>query len=240
MGLFDGAANGKGSCSEIAKSLGFPVILLVDCASMGQSVAALVYGFLNHDPELSIAGLILNRVGSDRHEAMLHEALSSSPIPILGAIRRNASLSRPSRHLGLIQARQRCRIHLYLPPSPSRLGECGCKTHLLLPACRPTAITRSRRHLSARRLSRTTCRSSDPSRHIQKSHERRRRSVKGHLRRMRRIHGPRPFDHRRAGHRPPDVGPSRPRNQLFKTKTALGLSRPDGHDRTFPRQIQGP
>jgi len=71
---------------------------------MGQSVAALVYGFLNHDPELSIAGLILNRVGSDRHEAMLHEALSSSPMPILGAIRRNASLSRPSRHLGLIQA----------------------------------------------------------------------------------------------------------------------------------------
>lgn len=114
MGLFDGAANGKGSCSEIAKSLGFPVILLVDCASMGQSVAALVYGFLNHDPELSIAGLILNRVGSDRHEAMLHEALSSSPIPILGAIRRNASLSRPSRHLGLIQASEDQSIEQFL------------------------------------------------------------------------------------------------------------------------------
>ena len=104
MGLFDGAANGAGASAQIAKTLNLPVLLMVDCASMSQSVMALASGFLHHDTDLKIAGLILNGVGSDRHEVMLRDALSPLDTPILGVIRRHPDLKRPSRHLGLIQA----------------------------------------------------------------------------------------------------------------------------------------
>lgn len=104
MGLFDAASDGQGASAEIAKLLNLPVLLVVDCASQSQSVAALVSGFIRHDPNLTFAGLILNRVGSPRHEKMLRDALHTIDLPILGAIHRSPKLGRPSRHLGLVQA----------------------------------------------------------------------------------------------------------------------------------------
>lgn len=105
MGLFDGAPpNGKGSTADLARILDLPVILLVDAKAMSQSVAALVAGFAGFDARVRVAGVILNRVGSDRHALMLKTALAPLNIPVLGTIARRDDLSRPSRHLGLVQA----------------------------------------------------------------------------------------------------------------------------------------
>lgn len=101
MGLFDGAQTGQGSTADLARALGLPVVLIVDAKGMSGSVAALVHGFRHFDPTVNLAGVILNRVGSARHDAMLREALKDSGVPVLGALPRVPELSWPSRHLGL-------------------------------------------------------------------------------------------------------------------------------------------
>ncbi|WP_171167909.1 cobyrinate a,c-diamide synthase [Streptomyces sp. I05A-00742] len=109
MGLFDGAS-GQGelaSTAHVAKLLRAPVVLVVDASSQSRSVAALVHGFASWDPEVRVAGVILNKVGSDRHEALLREALGGSGVPVLGALRRVADVDTPSRHLGLVPVAER-------------------------------------------------------------------------------------------------------------------------------------
>ena len=114
MGLFDGAPpDGRGSTADLARTLGLPVVLVVDAARMGQSVAPLVTGFARHDPAVRVAAVILNRVGSPRHEALLRRALASGP-PVLGALPRGAALAHPSRHLGLVQAGERPDLDAFL------------------------------------------------------------------------------------------------------------------------------
>ncbi len=108
MGLFDGAPpDSKGATADLARMLGLKVILIVDVAHMAQSVAPLVTGFARHDPSVQVAGVILNRVGSARHAAMLRRALVPNGLPVLGAVPRAAGLVHPSRHLGLVQAQER-------------------------------------------------------------------------------------------------------------------------------------
>jgi cobyrinic acid a,c-diamide synthase len=115
MGLFDGAPpDGRGATADLARVLDLPVVLVVDAARMAQSVAPLVAGFAGHDPGVRVAGLILNRVGSARHEAMLRAALSPLGIPVLGAVPRDAGLAHPSRHLGLVQAGERPDLDAFL------------------------------------------------------------------------------------------------------------------------------
>ncbi|MFF8477341.1 cobyrinate a,c-diamide synthase [Streptomyces sp. NPDC015414] len=109
MGLYDGAA-GHGelaSTAHVAKLLRAPVVLVVDASSQSRSVAALVHGFASWDPEVRVGGVILNKVGSDRHEAMLREALDASGVPVLGALRRVPRVDTPSRHLGLVPVAER-------------------------------------------------------------------------------------------------------------------------------------
>ncbi|MFF9606875.1 cobyrinate a,c-diamide synthase [Streptomyces sp. NPDC014684] len=109
MGLYDGAA-GQGelaSTAHVAKLLRAPVVLVVDASSQSRSVAALVHGFASWDPEVRIGGVILNKVASDRHEALLREALDASGVPVLGVLRRAARVDTPSRHLGLVPAAER-------------------------------------------------------------------------------------------------------------------------------------
>jgi cobyrinic acid a,c-diamide synthase len=102
MGLFDGAADGTGSTADLAATLGLPVILVVDVDRQGQSVAALVSGFARFRPEVEVAGVILNRVATTRHERMLVAALQPLGIPVLGALPRRDGLALPERHLGLV------------------------------------------------------------------------------------------------------------------------------------------
>ncbi|RFC63054.1 cobyrinate a,c-diamide synthase [Fulvimarina endophytica] len=104
MGLFDGAADGTGSPADLALLLGLRTVLVVDCARQSHSVAALVSGFAGFRPSLSLAGLILNRVGSARHEMLLREALDPLGLPILACLPRKTGLALPERHLGLVQA----------------------------------------------------------------------------------------------------------------------------------------
>ncbi|MER6731766.1 cobyrinate a,c-diamide synthase [Streptomyces puniciscabiei] len=109
MGLYDGAA-GEGelaSTAHVAKLLRAPVVLVVDASSQSRSVAALVHGFASWDPEVRVGGVILNKVGSDRHEELLREALDSAGVPVLGVLRRVAQMDTPSRHLGLVPVAER-------------------------------------------------------------------------------------------------------------------------------------
>ncbi|WP_405981294.1 cobyrinate a,c-diamide synthase [Streptomyces sp. NBC_00158] len=109
MGLYDGAA-GRGelaSTAQVAKLLRAPVVLVVDASSQSRSVAALVHGFASFDPQVRLGGVILNKVGSDRHEAMLREALEEAGMPVLGVMRRAPQVATPSRHLGLVPVAER-------------------------------------------------------------------------------------------------------------------------------------
>jgi len=112
MGLFDGATHpsveaGFASTAHVAAVLRAPVVLVVDASAQARSVAALVHGFATFDPAVRLGGVVLNRVGSDRHEAILREALGAAGVPVLGAIRRLEQLHTPARHLGLIPAAER-------------------------------------------------------------------------------------------------------------------------------------
>lgn len=102
MGLFDGAADGTGSTADLAAALGLPVILVVDAEKQSQSIAALVHGFATWRPDVHVAGLILNRAATTRHEQMLRAALAPTGIPILGVLPRRDTLVLPERHLGLV------------------------------------------------------------------------------------------------------------------------------------------
>jgi cobyrinic acid a,c-diamide synthase len=111
MGLFDGAS-GRGelaSTAQVAKLLDAPVVLVVDAAAVGRSVGATVHGFATFDPALRIAGVIANRVGSDRHAEIVAGALDEIGVPLLGVVRRDPGLVTPSRHLGLVPAAERDR-----------------------------------------------------------------------------------------------------------------------------------
>lgn len=113
MGLFDGAPpDGKGATADLARILNLPVVLVIDAGKMAGSVAPLAQGFIRHDPSVKIAGVILNNVGSPRHEAMLRRALGD--ITIFGAVPRMPGLTHPSRHLGLVQAQERPDLEAYL------------------------------------------------------------------------------------------------------------------------------
>ena len=109
MGLYDGMVGGHGfaSTAHVATLLDAPVLLVVDAAAQGESVAAVVHGFATYRPDVRIGGVLLNRVGSDRHEAILRDALAAVGIPVLGVLRRCPTVSTPSRHLGLVPAAER-------------------------------------------------------------------------------------------------------------------------------------
>ena len=118
MGLFDGAS-GRGdfaSTAHVARLIGSPVVLVVGAAGTSRSIAATVYGFAGWDPSVRLAGVVLNQVSSDRHEALLREALAPSGVPVIGALRRDAALHTPSRHLGLVPAGERpASVEAWLP-----------------------------------------------------------------------------------------------------------------------------
>lgn len=104
MGLFDGASGGAGSTAELAARLGLPVILVVDASAQGQSAAATVHGFATWRDDIDVAGVIFNRVGSDRHTALLRASADPLGIPVIGCLPRAAGIAVPERHLGLTQA----------------------------------------------------------------------------------------------------------------------------------------
>ncbi len=118
MGLFDGISsfakdkgqmtNDKGqitdfaSTAHIARLLDLPVVLVIDCSRLSGSVAAIAHGYRSFDPRIKIAGVVLNRVGSDRHLSLLKDSLEPLQLPIFGVMRRQDNITIPDRHLGLV------------------------------------------------------------------------------------------------------------------------------------------
>lgn len=138
MGLYDGAA-GRGelaSTAQVAKLLRAPVVLVVDASSQSRSVAALVHGFASFDPQVRLGGVILNKVGSDRHEVMLREALEEAGMPVLGVLRRAPQVAAPSRHLGLVPVAERRRDAVASVAALADQVRAGCDLDALLALAR--------------------------------------------------------------------------------------------------------
>jgi len=107
MGLFDGVAGISGRCgttADLAAHFRLPVILVLDISGQAQSAAAVVRGFASHHADVRIAGVVLNRSGSERHRSFVAEAIAPLDIPVLGVIPRDDAIDLPHRHLGLVQA----------------------------------------------------------------------------------------------------------------------------------------
>ncbi|MBL4917945.1 cobyrinate a,c-diamide synthase [Tabrizicola sp. DMG-N-6] len=108
MGLFDGVAHrgetGNGASADIAALAGWPVILVLDISGQVQSAAAVALGFVRLCPGLRLAGVILNRAASSRHEALARAGMAEARIPVFGTLPKNGDVTLPERHLGLVQA----------------------------------------------------------------------------------------------------------------------------------------
>ncbi|MBW4637711.1 MAG: cobyrinate a,c-diamide synthase [Gloeocapsa sp. UFS-A4-WI-NPMV-4B04] len=104
MGLFDGATgiDSTASTAHVAQLLDLPILLVLDCSRLSRSVAAIAHGYRSFDPRVKLAGVVLNRVGSDRHLELLLDALEPLQLPILGVLRRQDNITIPDRHLGLV------------------------------------------------------------------------------------------------------------------------------------------
>jgi cobyrinic acid a,c-diamide synthase len=113
MGLFDGveAEPGRsGAAADLARRYRLPVLLVLDVSGQSQTAAAVARGFMQHDPAVQIGGVLLNRVGSDRHRDGIMRAMAPLSLPVLGSVPRDASIALPERHLGLVQAGEQYRL----------------------------------------------------------------------------------------------------------------------------------
>ncbi len=114
MGLFDGAAvrgvSGTGATADIAEMMGWPVLLVIDPSGQAQTAAAVAAGLCDFRAGVRVAGVVLNRVASPRHEELVRQAFADSGIAVFGALPRYAEISIPRRHLGLVQAEEQAQI----------------------------------------------------------------------------------------------------------------------------------
>ncbi len=110
MGLFDGVARagetGTGASADLSALTGWPVVLVLDVSGQAQSAAAVAKGFASMRPDVTVAGVVLNRVASPRHEALVRAGMETAGIPVFGALPRRATIEMPERHLGLVQAEE--------------------------------------------------------------------------------------------------------------------------------------
>ena len=147
MGLFDGAPpDGRGAVADLARILHLPVVLVVDAGRMAGSVAPLVAGFAGFAVDVRVAAVILNNVGSDRHEAMLRRALAPLGLPVLAALHRNPALVQPSRHLGLVQAGEHPALETFLEAAADAL-ETSLDVEALMALAAPLPAPGTARHM---------------------------------------------------------------------------------------------
>lgn len=156
MGLLDGAPHpatcglidpgrdvrGRGAAADLAALLALPVVLVLDASGAAQSAAALAVGLSALADDVDIPGVILNRVGSPRHADLIARACAAAGFEVYGALPRDAGLATPSRHLGLVQARERADLEAFA----KTLGDAAA-AHLdldrLLARAAPIAAARS-------------------------------------------------------------------------------------------------
>ena len=139
MGLFDGVATpgavGNGASADIARRMGWPVVLVIDVSGQAQSAAATALGFSRYDPSVTVAGVILNRVASDRHERLARSGMAAAGIRVFGALPRRGDLKLPERHLGLVQAIEHPELEVQIDAYATFL-----RAHVDLPALRAAAV----------------------------------------------------------------------------------------------------
>ncbi|NDJ19285.1 cobyrinate a,c-diamide synthase [Myxacorys almedinensis] len=142
MGLFDGAAGTPdfASTAHIARLLDAPILFVVDCSRLSQSIAAIIYGYRSFDPRLQFAGVVLNRVGSDRHLDLLTAAIAPLNIPVLGVLRRDDHIQIPDRHLGLVPTGELKELNALIDRF-AHVGQTCFDWSLLKPLFRTSAAT---------------------------------------------------------------------------------------------------
>jgi cobyrinic acid a,c-diamide synthase len=110
MGLFDGVAvpgaSGNGSSADLAARMGWPVVLVIDASGQAQTAAAVAQGLARFRPGVRVAGVILNRIASPRHEALVRSGMAEAGLTVLGVLPKRAAIAMPERHLGLVQAEE--------------------------------------------------------------------------------------------------------------------------------------
>lgn len=146
MGLFDGAGTGgeEGSTAALALEAGWPVVLVVDARGQSASAAALVRGFASHRPDLTLSGVIFNRVGGPGHREVLRDSLRRAlpGLPLLGMVPRAAGLLLPERHLGLVQAEEHAGLEALIEGAAG-LVEAAVDIPALLALARPSCAAHS-------------------------------------------------------------------------------------------------
>lgn len=146
MGLFDGVAlpgeAGTGASADIAALTGWPVVLVLDVSGQAQSAAAVALGFAAMRPEVRIAGVVLNRVASHRHEALVRAGMAAAGVTVLGALPRQAAIEMPERHLGLVQAEETPELDRIIAAAASFVAA-HVDLEELRAAARPTALASS-------------------------------------------------------------------------------------------------
>ena len=140
MGLFDGVtaagAAGNGASADIAVLTGWPVLLVLDASGQAQTAGAVAAGFARFRAGVRVAGVIVNRVASPRHEAMLRAGMAEAGMPVLGAVPRDAALTLPERHLGLVQASEREDLPAFLAHAAQAVGG-SCDLQAIRALARP-------------------------------------------------------------------------------------------------------
>jgi len=117
MGLFDGIPGEKGrsgAAADLARLYRLPSLLVLDVSGQSQTAAAVAKGFVAYDLDVRIAGVILNRVASERHRRLAADAIEAIGLPVLGSIARDPDLALPERHLGLVQASEHAAIESFI------------------------------------------------------------------------------------------------------------------------------
>src|SRR5215472_7887815 len=127
MGLFDGVATagvaGTGASADIAAMMGWPVLLVLDPSGQAQTAAAVAAGLRDFRDGVRIAGVVLNRVASPRHEDLVRRAMEAAGITVLGALSRHAPIALPERHLGLVQAEELSRLDALIAEAARLIAE---------------------------------------------------------------------------------------------------------------------
>ena len=142
MGLFDGVASkgacGNGASADLAARMGWPVVLVIDASGQAQTAAAVAQGLARFRAGVTVAGVILNRVASPRHEALIRDGMAETGLTVLGVLPKRASIAMPERHLGLVQAEEQPALQALIAEAAQLMRD-GVDLDALIAAARTTA-----------------------------------------------------------------------------------------------------
>jgi cobyrinic acid a,c-diamide synthase len=146
MGLFDGVAakgaTGNGASADLAARMGWPVVLVIDASGQAQTAAAVAQGLARFRPGVTVAGVILNRIASARHEALIRDGMEEAGLTVLGVLPKRAAIAMPERHLGLVQAEEQPELQALVAEAAQLMRE-GVDLDALIASARTTATTHS-------------------------------------------------------------------------------------------------